>query len=74
MVESPGEREEEGEAPDEGQPPVAVTELRPDVEGSGDDLVPVYGDGCHRVGRDKHRDALSEWYDGTHEASKRPVI
>ena len=74
VVEGPGQGQHQWRAPDDRQPPVAVTELRPDVQGSGDDLVPVYGDGGHRVGRDKHRDALSEWYDGTHEASKRPVI
>ena len=39
MIESPGEGEEEGEAPDEGQPPVAVTELGPDMERGGDHLV-----------------------------------
>ena len=38
MIESPGEGEEEGEAPDEGQPPVAVTELGPDMERGGDHL------------------------------------
>ena len=38
MIESPGEGEEEGEAPDDGQPPVAVTELGPDMERGGDHL------------------------------------
>ena len=31
VVEGPGEGEEESEAPDDGQPLVAVTELRPDM-------------------------------------------
>ena len=41
MVEGPGEGEEEGHGPDDGQAPVSVTELWPHVERSGDHLVPV---------------------------------
>ena len=43
VVHSPGGGEGQGDAPDEGQLPVAITELCPDMERGGDDMVP--GDG-----------------------------
>ena len=74
VVDGPGDGEEDGQTPDESQLPVAVPELGPDVEGRGDDLVPVHGDGRHRERGDEHGDALSEGDKGTHEASERPII
>lgn len=56
VVDGPGHGEEEGEAPDENQLPVAVPELGPGVERRGDDLIPVHRDGRHCEGGDKHGD------------------
>ena len=40
VVHSPGGGEGQGDAPDEGQLPVSITELCPHMERGGDDMVP----------------------------------
>lgn len=74
VVHCPRKREEEGESPDDGKSPVAISELSSYTQWCRNHLVSIHCDGCHGVRGDKHRDTLSERDEGAHKGTKRPVV